>query len=64
MFKACLEMHNIAAKNHRSSLREPHEQRLVAGRVSGGGEQYETSIAEARAEEVIEESILGMGMGH
>src|SRR5580658_9545697 len=46
MFKACLEMHNVAAKNHRSSLRESHEQRLVAGRVSWGGEQYETSIAE------------------
>src|SRR5580698_10358950 len=45
MFEACLEMRNIAAKNHRSSLREPHEQRLVAGRVSRRGEQYEASIA-------------------
>jgi hypothetical protein len=26
---------NIAAKNHRSSLREPDEQRLVARRVQG-----------------------------
>jgi len=45
MFEAGLEMRNIAAKNHRSSLREPHEQRLVAGRVSGCGEQHEASVA-------------------
>jgi hypothetical protein len=45
MFEACLEMRNIAAKNHRASFRKPHEQRLVAGRVSGCGEQNEASIA-------------------
>ena len=45
MFEACLEMRNIAAQNHRSSLREPHEQRLVAGRVAGRGEQHEAPVA-------------------
>src|SRR5580692_2252769 len=37
MFEAGLEMHSIA-KNHRSSFREPHEQRLVSRRMSGSGE--------------------------
>src|SRR5271165_6222350 len=45
VFKACLEMRNIATKTHRSRLKEPHKQRLVAGRVSGCGEQHDTSIA-------------------
>ena len=46
MFEACLEMHGIAAENYRSSFREPHEQRLMARRVPGSGEQYEAAIAE------------------
>ena len=45
MIEACLEMRNIAAKNHRSGFREPHAQRLVAGRVAGCGEQDEASVA-------------------
>src|SRR5580658_2792809 len=38
-------MNGIAAENHRSSFREPHEQRLMAGRVSGSGEQHEAAVA-------------------
>ena len=38
-------MRNIAAKNHRSSFWEPHKQRLVAGSVSGCGEQHDASVA-------------------
>src|SRR5580700_822984 len=45
IFEASLEMRNIAAQNHWSSFREPHEQRLVAGRVSGRGEQHEAPVA-------------------
>ena len=41
--EACLEMCNIAAQNHWSSFREPHEQRLVSQRVPG--EQHDTSVA-------------------
>ena len=40
------QMHGIAAENYRSSFREPHEQRLMARRVPGSGEQYEAAIAE------------------
>ena len=45
MLEACLEMCDIAAQNHRSSFRKPHEQRLVARRVSGCREQHEASVA-------------------
>src|SRR5580658_7353683 len=45
MFEACLEMHHIAAKDHRPGFRKPDKQRLVARRVSGRGEQHKTSIA-------------------
>jgi len=45
MLEACLKMHSIAAKNHRSSFWEPHEQRLMAGRVSRRGEQHEAPVA-------------------
>jgi hypothetical protein len=44
-FEAGLRMRNIATQNHWPSFRQPHEQRLVAGRVSGCGEQHEASIA-------------------
>jgi hypothetical protein len=46
MIKACLKVRNIAAKNHRSSFRESHEQTLVTGRVAGRGEQHEAPVAE------------------
>src|SRR5258708_447032 len=45
MIEACLEMHNITAKNHRSSFRKPYEQRLVTWRVSRGGKQHQASVA-------------------
>ena len=45
MVEACLEMNNIAAENHRSSYRQPYEQRLVPWRVSRSGEQHEGSIS-------------------
>src|ERR1700722_4979899 len=45
MFEASLKMHDIAAKNHRSSPREPNQQRLVAGRVPRCGEKHEATVA-------------------
>src|SRR5580692_9160417 len=65
MLKAGLEMHNISAKNHRSSFREPHEQRLMARRVSGRGEQYEAAIAKdiVVAVDELERMLLVKGNG-
>ena len=45
ILEACLKMRNVAAQNHRTSFRKPHEQRLVAGRVSGRREQDQASVA-------------------
>src|SRR5579863_2102537 len=46
MLEAGLEVRDVATQNHNSGFRKPHQQRLMAGSVSGSGEQHEASVAE------------------
>src|SRR5580658_4941406 len=45
MIETCLEVRGIAAKNYRSSFRQPHKQRLVSGGMSGCGKKHQAAIA-------------------